>query len=448
MFAASFFTRCAAISASKGVIAIRLSLRDMEILHDILKKGHLSRSYITDRYFHGNRTYTYRRLNMLKHYGLIRGRRRRENGLVIARYELTEEGKKRLGSCGRLHGERSVFHDQPNEPVRKRNRPRKWTERDIAILNKLFQVRVLTKRQIEQTFFKGSTKYAGKRLSVMQREQLIASKVSWSREKGCLEASYRIAEKGLRLLCQKGLISEVEVRARDLEPTDKQREYLFDVNELHLRCQHIPFMDSRLLKRKYHLNRGDLVAGAFIWGGKDYMIFLANSAAREKTIVKILSEIRNAPKDVAGFLVYCKDEKARQSFERCFENMGIVTGGLPVHVLPFGDKGIWITQNIIFDGEEKLLGILKGFGQIVSLPANRNGFKYGIVLPDGSRHFVLEVLSGNRILLDRILREYAGQHAGVLLFCWEDETKLYKERVAGARFIRVVSVPAQFQKTF
>src|SRR5690606_5597362 len=160
------------------------------------------------------------------------------------------------------------------------------------------------------------------------------------------------------------------------------------------------------------------------------------------------SEIRHAPKGVAGFLVYYKDDSARHSFERVFENMNIVTGGFPVHILPFNDKGIWITQNIIFDGEEKLLGILKGFGQIVSLPANRNGFKYGIVLPDGSRHFVLEVLSGNRILLDRVLREYAGQHAGVLLFCWEDETKLYKERVAGARFIRVVSVPAQFQKTF
>jgi len=112
-----------------------------------------------------------------------------------------------------------------------------------------------------------------------------------------------------------------------------------------------------------------------------------------------------------------------------------------VHILPFNDKGIWITQNIIFDSGDNLLGILKNFGQVVSLPTNRYGFKQGIILPDGSKYYVLEVLSGNRIFLDRILREYTGKNTDVLLCCWEDDLERYQERVAGARFIRTIPVP-------
>ena len=428
----------------KGVIPIRITSRDMDILRDLFANGELSRSDITDRYFNGSRTYTYRRLQMLKNYGLIRGRRRREDGRVIAVYELTDDGKNLLVQTGRIAGRKPK--QIATEPPKKRNRAREWTERDIAILHKLYQVRVLTKSQLEQTFFRDSERYGSKRLEVMRKEQLVTSKVAWSRDKGSLEASYRITEKGLRLLAQKGLISEGEVRARDLEPTEKQREYIFDVNELHLKCQSIPFVDSRLIKRKYHLNRGDTVAGAFTWGGLDYMIYLVNSGAKEQTIVKILSEIRHAPKGVAGFLVYYKDDSARHSFERVFENMNIVTGGFPVHILPFNDKGIWITQNIIFDSGDNLLGILKNFGQVVSLPTNRYGFKHGIILPDGSKYYVLEVLSGNRIFLDRILREYTGKNTDVLLCCWEDDLERYQERVAGARFIRIYSVPIPLSK--
>ena len=266
--------------AMKGVIPIRITSRDMDILRDLFANGELSRSDITDRYFNGSRTYTYRRLQMLKNYGLIRGRRRREDGRVIAVYELTDDGKNLLVQTGRIAGRKpkQIATEQP----KKRNRAREWTERDIAILHKLYQVRVLTKSQLEQTFFRDSERYGSKRLEVMRKEQLVTSKVAWSRDKGSLEASYRITEKGLRLLAQKGLISEGEVRARDLEPTEKQREYIFDVNELHLKCQSIPFVDSRLIKRKYHLNRGDLVAGAFTWGGLDYMIYRVNSGANHR----------------------------------------------------------------------------------------------------------------------------------------------------------------------
>src|SRR5690606_6332980 len=119
--------------AMKGVIPIRITSRDMDILRDLFANGELSRSDITDRYFNGSRTYTYRRLQMLKNYGLIRGRRRREDGRVIAVYELTDDGKNLLVQTGRIEGRKPK--QIATEPPKKRNRAREWTERDIAILH-------------------------------------------------------------------------------------------------------------------------------------------------------------------------------------------------------------------------------------------------------------------------------------------------------------------------
>jgi|GEM_PF-6471570 len=334
---------------------------------------------------------------------------------------------------------------------RRRNRARAWTERDIRILEDLHKSRVLTKGQIRERYFGGREGYCTWRMHVMKKEGMVSSKVTWSEEKGRVEAHYRIGERGIRLLVERGKVSETEaeeVRARDLEPTIKQREYLLDVNELRYRCgvSVEAFLNSREVKRKYQLNRGNLVAGAFMVEGRgDYGIYLLNGGVWESTVKRVIEEIRGFHW-VAGYLVYCKDERARWLFEGIANDKGLSTGGRPVHVLLYEERGIWITKEFILGKtEERILEWLRPYGAAGVIPESRYGFRYGMKGADGRDYYVIEMLTGDWAGLYRVLRNYEGKTRDgralpALLFCWQEDEGIIRRRVEGVSWVEVVPV--------
>ncbi|WP_059051370.1 replication-relaxation family protein [Paenibacillus senegalimassiliensis] len=333
-------------------------------------------------------------------------------------------------------------------------RQREWTDRDLSILQELYELREMTKKQIAVKHF-DSEKYAHKRLYVMKKEGLITTNVYGKRTAGqTVTAAYvRLTEAGMDLLIERGLLDCKNYRARDLGLSIQQRQYITDANELFVQIPEVPYMDSRQIKRKYNLNRGNLTVGGFRSDKGDYMIYILMPDARDQTLVKIINEIKKHMK-LRGFLIYYKSQSVKRAFETMSEKMNLVTGGIPVHLLPFNEWGIQITREYILTNTFlKIQKLLEPYGELKEVGgSSKYGFEYGLVQEErtgqgkgSSGPYVIELLTMNMMTLKRCLTNYSigvSQTVGrrVLLFCYEDEVEWYKQELSSAAHVDVVGI--------
>lgn len=330
-------------------------------------------------------------------------------------------------------------------------RQREWTDRDLSILQELYELREMTKKQISVKHF-DSEKYAHKRLYVMKKEGLITTNVYGKRTAGrTVTAAYvRLTEAGMDLLIERGLLDGKNYRARDLGLSIQQRQYITDANELFVQIPEVPYMDSRQIKRKYNLNRGNLTVGGFRSDKGDYMIYILMPDAREQTLVKIINEIKKHMK-LRGFLVYYKSVSVKHAFETMSEKLNLVTGGIPVHLLPFNEWGIQITREYILTNTFlRLQKLLEPYGELKEVGhSSKYGFEYGLVQKEWigpwKDPYVIELLTMNMMTLKRCLTNYSigvSQTVGrrVLLFCYEDEVEHYKQELSTAAHVDIVGI--------
>lgn len=402
--------------------------RDYAILRDIQAAGEMNREAILTKHFANSPRYMSTRMQRLKVDGLLQSQvRKGEDGNRSTYYTLTAKGASL--ACGEW-----LKPEKRSEPVHKgkRRRERVWTERDIRLLQELLLIREMTKAQVLSHSFSGKEKYGEWRLHVMKKEELLTSEVRWVEDRNALEATYRITQRGIRLLVERRILDEEgELRARDFQLTEKQREYILDANEIHFTVPNVKYLDSRGIKKKHEMNRGNLVAGGFEDSRGSFLIYIIQNDVLDKTVLRITDEIQELTDGVAGHLVYTKGFEAKAAFERAFVQQKVITGGIPVHVLPFNERGFKITRRLIFGGE--LPKLLEPYGVLVPTQG-RYGFLYGMKCRDGTRKYVLEFLTGDRIVIDRSLKEYKGvlqngESQGVLLFCWEEDVEAMQERV-------------------
>lgn len=330
---------------------------------------------------------------------------------------------------------------------------REWTERDLLILQTLYELRELTKQQITATYFNGNAKYANKRLYIMKCEGLIVTQIYCRRiEQHTRVAAYiRIAERGMELLVAKKRIETSNYRARDMGLTAQQRQYIIDANELHLRISEIPFLDSRRIKRKYHLNRGDLLLGGFETTQGDYTIYILNTETKPQTFIKIVTEIRSSKQiQIKGYLIFYKHGSVRRRFVELCEREGLVTGGIPIYLLPYDELGIGLTRWYILASNRytHLQQLLAPYGQLVRVKDHsKYGFLYGL-RREGEENppYLVEQLTGDMLTLGRNLKFYtpemsrrAGQQ--VLVICLEEEKEYYQKQMEHERHVDILGIP-------
>lgn len=404
---------------------IRLTPRDLDLLQQLNQVGEMPKSILLESCSGESRDYVRKRVNRLIREGYM---------------QKTEEGVIEIGDKGKrvLKGIR--------QPAMKRNRAREWTDRDGEVLTDLYHMRESSKERLVEKHFAGRESYGKKRLEVMKREWLLAVKrMGIPGQKGAV-AYCMITEKGIRLLVERGIIPEKDARARDLKLTEKQRAYIMDANEIHfkLNLPQLTFLNSRQIKRKFQLNRGNLVAGAFSMGDKDHFLYVLQEEVKEHTLRRIAKELGEVKPGMGGYLVYAKSAEAKEALECTLEKLEIVTGGLPIHVLPINERGFEITRRLIFGKE--LPSLVESYGKLVIKPSDY-GFEYGMKCRDGTNKYVLEYLTGDRMVMDRSLRMYKGvksngKSQGVLLFCWEEDAEAMRERVKLIPYnVEIISLP-------
>lgn len=329
----------------------------------------------------------------------------------------------------------------------------------MSILHELYAVREMRRQQIFERFFVGHEGYAHRRLSILRDEGMVTSEVHGygPPERRVRAAYYRITEKGIELLRKKGRINETNYRARDLELTVKQREYVVDTNELHIKMPEVGYLDSRAIKRKYNLNRGNLTVGGFQGEKGDYMIFLLQENVIKHTLEKIFEEI-SAGTNVQGYLVYTKSPSVKTHFEQLSEKVGLVTGGVPLHLLPYDEYGVGLTRHYILSNHLPELLVEQGIGKLVQVKgggSDKYGFRYGLrPLGDetSATPYAIELLTGDPLILRRCLSAYhkgRSQTEGrrVVVICWEDDLPELQTSWEAETHVDFIGVPRTAVKT-
>jgi hypothetical protein len=178
--------------------------------------------------------------------------------------------------------------------------------------------------------------------------------------------------------------------------------------------------------------------GGFVTPLGDYMIFVLQASVQERNVLKMIKEIQSTDK-MKGYLIYYKSVFAKGTFEQLVERIGLTTGGIPVHLLPFDARGTDITHKFILG--DNLLETLSPFGVLEPI-TSKYGFTYGMRKDKEIGKYVIELLTGDMLILKRCLTNYnisAFQREGrkVLLFCWDDEFDQVKERIERLNYLEV-----------
>lgn len=153
------------------------------------------------------------------------------------------------------------------------------TERDLALLNSLYNLGAMTMNQIHELVYKNTSQYGRKRVQeLIKRGYLVR-----------IGHVYRITDKGLR-----------EINITTTTPAKKfLTKYNLDtkirLSEIHSKLHAFNWylQGSRLAKAEFNLNRNSSIEGILrnTLTGDKYIVYLLNKEPLKKTINKIKTEI-------------------------------------------------------------------------------------------------------------------------------------------------------------
>lgn len=196
------------------------------------------------------------------------------------------------------------------------------TERDIALLNNLYNMDVLKKEHIIRLHYADAPQYCHKRVKELINRGYI-------RRDGHL---YLITDKGMRTINKKITVQSSK------RLTAENRKYKTTLSDIYPKLH--PFgwywSTSRQVKAKYNLDRSYRIGGELenARTGQSYIVYLISSTPRLPTIGKIKSEIQTALRKLNRnrIIILCNSLTGYSHFMQ--EN---TTYGSPeLHILPVG----------------------------------------------------------------------------------------------------------------
>lgn len=247
----------------------------------------------------------------------------------------------------------------PKQPTIYEERRRKLK---LNILEDLYNLRALTTEQLSSRF-DYSIRHIGRITRELQAEQLlITEKVrGYERHKGFQGNYYRISTKGIRYLNQADF--KTSRTADQLRVSEYYLPYILSLNDLYLRVEPHGWevINSRDVKAKFNLNRGDNIHGMLISpDGTKYGIYIFLNSVIEYNMKKIKSEIsRYNNTDFPNMLILCKNEDGFNQVVSELHEFTDIVKYVTFKVLPFG-FGIKYLKT--FGSKYKELDFLSNFG--------------------------------------------------------------------------------------
>jgi len=201
-------------------------------------------------------------------------------------------------------------------------RHKELTERDIALLNDLYDMDVLKKKHIMELHFADAPEYCHKRV-----KELI--KRGYIRRDGHL---YLITDMGMRAINKKITVQSSK------KITETNREYKTSLSDIYPKLNPYGWywINGRQVKSKYNLDRSYRIGGELenTHTGQNYIVYLVNSAPRLPTIGKIKSEIQTALRklNLNRIIILSKSIAGYNHFK----SDSTTYGAIELHILPVG----------------------------------------------------------------------------------------------------------------
>src|SRR5699024_5194432 len=262
----------------------------------------------------------------------------------------------------------------------------------LNILEDLYNLRALTTEQLSSRF-DYSIRHIGRITRELQAEQLlITEKVrGYEKHKGFQGNYYRISTKGIRYLNQADFNTS---RTSDqLRVSEHYLPYILSLNDLHLRVEPHGWevINSRDVKAKFNLNRGDNIHGMLISpDGTKYGVYIFLNSVIEYNMKKIKSEIRRYNNtDFPNMLILCKTEDGFNQVVSELHAFSGIVNYFTFKVLPFGFGINYLKE---FDSEDTILDFLKDFGVILYPEADISeepiGLETVVIHEDEEKYFI------------------------------------------------------------
>jgi len=203
-------------------------------------------------------------------------------------------------------------------------------ELDISILLGLYELRVMSTDQIRRRY-NLSPSYTYRKLRILRNTGwIITEPISGYTMKQRRQGSYhRISETGIACLRKQGY--PVERSADDLRTNKRHLPYLLHANDVYVDLE--PFgwtmQDSRAVKKKYNMNRGNNLQGILKSpNGTEFIFYVLKESTTEKTLARIASEIESHSKidikqthrPTSNYFILVRGQKAYQQVVTYFYN--------------------------------------------------------------------------------------------------------------------------------
>ena len=171
-------------------------------------------------------------------------------------------------------------------------------ETDEGILYDLYRFRIMTREQIERLYFRGSRGiYVPQNVhSAKQRVHSIKNHHAGQTEGERTDRHIHHHRQRNPVITERGLIDE-DIEAKDLRIERQNMEGYLDFNDLYVASKRegYTFLDSRALKKKYQMERGDLCKGAVVTeDGREYLVYIVRAGAKDQTLRRIMKEMNRS----------------------------------------------------------------------------------------------------------------------------------------------------------
>lgn len=321
---------------------------------------------------------------------------------------------------------------------------RRMVETDERLLYDLYRFRILTRDQIERLYFEGSKWYTYHKMYIMKNSGYVNSRIIMRNKPQGKErtAIYFITDKGIRELRDRGWTDE-EVEAKDLQIERQNMEGYLEFNDLYveLRDQGYTFIDSRTLKKKYQMERGDLCKGAMVTpDGTEFLVYIVRSGAREQTLRRILKEMNRSYEQMTrrNNLVLFRGSDSFELFQNLhLESMEQEGSKIldSIYALPYTYA---LTLFKYLKTEQDYLKLFTKYGQMYRNSKAVEKHKSYLIHHDGHEKYAINLLMNDLTLIDRIKRERWDRQA--VLFVFTDFIDVVSERLKGVRQVEIIEI--------
>lgn len=315
---------------------------------------------------------------------------------------------------------------------------RRITERDLRILYDLYRFKVMSGEQLRRLYFGDHVAYTYRKLYIMKNSGWIGSRkiVREMSDGGRIGAIYYITDRGLRVLREHGVIDDERVEAKDLRIKKENVGSYLDFGDLYmeLRKSGYTFIDSRQLKKKYNMERGDLYKGAIIdRDSNEYFVYIIRDRARESTLKRILGEVGKSSSEAPSWrnLILFRGMNSYDEFLELLDSHVVTSACL----MPYG-FAIKYLKN--YQGEQHFVKIITKYGEVRENEDHLKSVYPYIIKSEGREKYVANLMMNDLALLDRMNRERTDRE--VMLFTHEIFSYDIEERLQGNRWVEIIEI--------